>query len=510
MATWLDAAIAQFEQPAGPRWKTPGELAKAIDPSTIQTPALDLIDQALVDVERGDCDRLIISMPPQEGKSTRVTKFGPLWMLTRNPDRRIAIVSYGGDLAEEFGRDIRKMVTDNQGEDDTLDLGLRIAPDNGAVSRWRLDGHRGGVRSVGLAGGITGRPADVVFIDDPVRNREQADSEAYRARAKSFWTSTAGTRLAPGAPVILILTRWHEDDMAGWLLSREDGHRWRVINIPAQADHDPTKGETDPLGREPGEFMQSARTNEHTGQPRSRHEWEQVKVQAGSRDWNALYQGRPAPAEGALFKRDHWEPRYTEPLALQRPDGSMWVPVSDGDQLAASWDLAFKGTSSSDYVVGQVWLKRGVHLYLLDMVRRRMTFTETLTEVKALAAKWPQASAKLVEDKANGPAVMDMLSRSVPGLIPVEPEGGKVARANAASPFVEAGNVHLPAAELLPNVEELVEEAAAFPNGAHDDAVDALTQAVNRLLLNPLLYGDGDDYDLDADVDDAELLISPW
>lgn len=505
--TWLDHAADLLERPTGPRWSTPGELAAAVDPATIQTPALDLIDQALVDVENGVIDRLIISMPPQEGKSTRVTKFGPLWMLTRNPDRRIVVVSYGSDLAETFGREIRQMITANQGQDGTLDLGLRIAPDNGAVSAWQIAGKRGGVRSIGLAGGITGRPADVLFIDDPLANREQAESEKYRERAKSFWTSTGSTRLAPGAPVVLILTRWHEDDLAGWLQGREDGDRWTVINIPAQADHDPNKGQVDPLGRDPGEYMQSARTNERTGEPRSPREWEQIKVQAGTRDWNALYQGRPAPESGDVLKREWWQ-FYDSPLAIRRDDGSYWVPTSPGDELCQSWDMAFKDTSSSDYVVGQVWLRRGVHAYLLHQVRARMSFTDTLGAVKGVTARWPQAIAKYVEDKANGTAVINMLSRSVAGLIPVEPEGGKVARARAISPFIEASNVWLPDPEMdgYAWAADLVDEAAAFPNGAHDDQVDALTQALNRLLLNPILSTDQDDA-VDWDEIDDEMAI---
>ncbi|WP_198588243.1 phage terminase large subunit [Geodermatophilus chilensis] len=492
---WLDAAIAAFEQSPGPRWQTPGELARAINPATVQTPALDLIDTALVDVLNTPDGRLIVTMPPQEGKSTRVAGEFPTWVLTHNPETRIVVASYGQGLATRNGRAIRNRITSHP------ELGLSIAPDNGAVHEWTLAGHQGGVLSVGIGGGLTGRPADLMVIDDPIKDRKEADSAVYRQGVWDWWTDVASTRLAPGAPVVIILTRWHEDDLAGRLLAAEDGHLWRVLNIPAQADHMPEKGETDPLGREPGEFMLSARG-------RTTAQWQAIKVRSGARTWASLYQGRPAPAEGALFKRDQWA-RYDTPLAVERDDGSMWVPLSDGDQVAQSWDLAFKGTDGADYVVGQVWLRRGVHLYLLDQVRRRMSFTETLTAVKALSARWPQALAKFVEDKANGPAVISMLARTVPGLIPVEPEGGKVARANAASPFVEAGNVHLPTAELLPNVDDLIEEAAAFPNGAHDDAVDALTQAVNRLLISPLLFGDdtdpGDEYD---DELDAEMRIS--
>jgi predicted phage terminase large subunit-like protein len=480
LQTVADRYAAKADPPP-PRWATPGALAKAIDKATIQTPALDLIDDALVDVEAGRCDRLIISMPPQEGKSTRVTKIGPLWMLTRNPDRRIAVVSYGSDLAETFGREIRAMITQNAGQDDTLDLGLRIAPDNGAISAWQIDGHRGGVRSVGLTGGLTGRPVDVLFIDDPLSNREQAESQIFRERAKSFWTSTGSTRLAPGAPVVLILTRWHEDDLAGWLLGREDGHRWRVINIPAQADHKPELGQVDPLGREPGEYMISARTNELTGLSRSIDEWEALKVEKGSRDWNALYQGHPSPENGDVWQRQWWR-RYTTPIWTVQPDGTYRVP--DDWTLTQSWDMTFKDTKGSDYVVGQVWASRGADALLVDQVRGRMSFTTTVSAFETLTKKWPQAVAKLIEDKANGSAVMDTLRSKIAGIVAIEPKGSKYARASACSPFIEAGNAQLPAEAIqLFDTEGFIDEAAAFPNGAHDDQVDGASQALQRLLI---------------------------
>lgn len=497
MAAWWEHAAKAFEPKPEARWVSPGDLAKDVDPSTIQTPALDLIDQALIDVENGTCDRLIISMPPQEGKSTRVTKIGPLWFLTRNPERRIAVVSYSAGLALTFGRDIRKFITDNQGQDGTLDLGLRISADNGAASEWTLEGHKGGVKAVGLTGGLTGKPADILFIDDPVSNREQAESPTFRERAKNFWRSVGSTRLAPGAPVILILTRWHVDDMAGFLLSQPDKARWRVINIPAQANHDPDNGDTDPLGREPGEWMRSARTNEKTGQPRTPAEWEQIRVQAGPRDFSALYQGSPNPETGNVFPKE-WA-RYSEPMWIDRGNGVMHVPGigRDDHELVQSWDLTFKDKPTSDFVVGQVWLRVGTTAYLLDQVRARMNFNASLEAVKALSAKWPQAVAKFIEDKANGPAAINSLQSQLVGLIPIEPEGSKYARASAVSPLVHARNVILPTAELLPNVEELVEEAKAFPNAAHDDTVDTMSQAINRLLLLPLTAGLFDPIDAD-------------
>jgi len=474
-------------------WATPGDLARDIDPLTRQTPALDAIDAALVDVDNGTCDRLIITMPPQEGKTTR-TKVGALWLLHRNKRRRIVEVSYGQDLANDFGRDVRGWISTNAGTDGGLDLGLRVARDNGSVSSWTLDGHRGGLRSVGLGGGITGRPADVMIIDDPIKNREEADSEVYRAKVQNYWRSTLSTRLAPGAPVVIILTRWHEEDLAGWLLKQPDGHRWRVLNIPAQADHDPNKGETDVLGREPGEYMLSARVNEFTGEPRSAAEWEQVKVQAGSRDWEALYQGNPSPPEGNVVHRDWWK-YYDIQLWLEQPDGSRWVQAYD--ELLMSWDLTFKDTKASDYVVGQVWMRRGANAYLLDQVRGRWSFPETCRQFTALAAKWPQVVLKLVEDKANGPAVIASLKSTIPGIVPEEPQGSKLARLSAVSPLVEAGNVLLPDPARVQGaawVGDFVEELSGFPTATHDDQADATSQALNRLMLQPLLPG-GDAYE---------------
>jgi predicted phage terminase large subunit-like protein len=466
-------------QPVVPvrQWGTPGELARAIDPATVQTPALDLIDDAIVWAYGTRGARLIISMPPQEGKSSRVTKTGSLWALTRNPDTRLGIASYAQSLAEGFGREVRNWITTYCGDEGTLDLGLRIAPDYGAASRWLLDGHRGGVVCVGIGSGLTGKPLDALVIDDPLADREQAESERYRQRVWDWWQSVGAPRLAPGAPVVVILTRWHEDDLAGRLVAAEDGHRWRVLNIPALADHDPAKGQSDPLGREPGEWLKSARG-------RTDAEWEQIRVQAGSRNFASLYQGRPSPDQGNVWKRQWWR-RYREPLWSQHPDRpDAWI-VPECDEMAVSVDCAFKDTKASDYVVIQVWARRGARAYLLDQVRKRLSFTETLAAFTAVCARWPQATRKLVEDKANGTAVIDSLTAKIPGIIPVTPHESKYARASAVAPFIEAGNAWLPDPEVaLFDVDAFIEEASSFPNASHDDQVDGASQALNEMLLN--------------------------
>ena len=305
-----------------------------------------------------------------------------------------------------------------------------------------------------------------LIIDDPIKDRQQADSKTFRDRVWDWWTEVGATRLAPGAPVALVLTRWHEDDLAGRLLAAEDGHLWRVVNIPAQCDNP----DTDPLGRQVGEFMESARG-------RTQQQWEAIKTRSGPRTWASLYQGRPAPSEGALFRRDAWQ-RYDRQPWLESDGVRM---VNGGDRLIQSWDLSFKGSKTADWVVGQVWWQRGAEYWLLDQMRGRWGFSDTCERIRAMSARWPQTTAKLVEDKANGPAVIDALRRTVPGLVPVNPAGGKESRAAAVEPFVAAGNVHLPASHLAPWVDDLIEEAAAFPNAAHDDQCDALSQALTYL-----------------------------
>lgn len=432
---------------------TPGHLAQQLDPRSIQTPALDLIDRALVNLANTPDGRLIVTMPPQEGKSTRVAGDFPAWALTKDMSKRIVVASYGAALATRNGRAIRRRII-NLDRDD-----LRIADDHGSVSDWTLAGHDGGVFSVGIGGGITGRAADLLIIDDPIKSRKEAESALIRDRIWDWWTDEASARLAPGAPVVLIMTRWHQDDLAGRLLARDTEAGWQLLNIPAQADTD-----DDPLGRQPGEFMRSARG-------RTTEQWEARKRTVGSRTWHALYQGRPAPAEGGLFQRTWWRTWYDPPRL---------------DQVFMSWDMAFKGTDTSDYVVGQVWAIDGPDLYLIDQARGRWSFTETLAQFRQLVQRWPMATAKLVEDKANGTAVIDMLSREIPGIIPVEPEGGKTARAAAVTPLVEAGNVYLPAA---PWAADLIEEAASFPNSPHDDQVDALTQAITYAQISTARQG---------------------
>lgn len=402
-------------------------------------PHIVTLARALERVERGDCKRLIVSMPPRHGKSMLVSTAFPAWYLGRRPRAQIITATFSQEKADDWGRAVRNQLASPWFRQV---FGHGLALDSRAVRRFNTA--QGGVYiATGIGGTITGRGADLLLIDDPHKGEEEARSEKLRAKVQGWFRSDAYTRLMPGGAIVIVQTRWHEADLAGYVQAELAHEGWEVLNLPAINE----AGEALWTERFPLDALAL------------------IKESVGSRAWEALYQGRPSPAEGGIFKRGWWK---------------RWRAFPQLDEVLTSWDCAFKGTSSSDFVVGQVWGRRGAERYLLDQVRGRMTFTETVAAIRDLAKKWPQARAHLVEDKANGTAVIDTLKREVPGLIAVEPQGGKEARANAVSPQVEAGQVFVP--DEARWVGDFIEEAAAFPTGTHDDQVDAMSQALLRWL----------------------------
>lgn len=486
---YLEYCARSFEPRPVP-YQTPGELALAVEPGTIQTPALQLIDDALVDVEAGRCDRLIISMPPQTGKSSRVTKAASLWFLLRDPDRRIAIVSYSSDLAQDFGRDIRAYITKNSGEDGGLDLGLRIARDNGALAKWRLEGHRGGVKSVGLAAGLTGRPADALFIDDPIASMEQADSPTYRERAWNFWQSVGQTRLSPGAPVVLVLTRWHPDDLAGRLLGAEDGYGWRVINIPAQAEAlDPAD---DPLGREQGEFMESARRDERTGLALSVADWVKMKAGYTARTWAALFQGRPVPAEGVVWQ-ESWIANFR---------GRTGDSMHRWERVLVAVDPAVTSKASSDEtgIVVTAMEPEGIG-WVIDDRSLRGTPTQWGCAVWHAVFDW-SGTGIVVEDNQGGEMVLTVLQTSwpvavasyqklhpswrpmiAPPVTRVHAHRSKRVRAESVAALYEVGKVRH-AADGTDRLAALEDQMTSWTGvGDSPDRIDALVHGITAMFL---------------------------
>ena len=458
-----------FEPAPAPRWETPGELAQFLDPKTRQTPALDLIDQALVRAFNTPDSRLVISCPPQEGKSQRASRRFPLWALTQNPDLRIAVASYEANIARRWGRAIRDDITQH-----TRDLNLSVRADLSAQHEWQLDQHDGGVFTAGVGGAMTGRPVDLLLIDDPVKDREQADSPTFREKVWDWWTDTASTRLAPGAPVILILTRWHEDDLAGRLLASEDGPRWDVVSIPAQCD-DPA---TDQLGREAGEFMVSARG-------RTREQWEAIKRNAPTRTWAALYQQRPTPAEGAVWKSP-W---------IESNRGKTGEIHHDLQRIVVAVDPAATSKKSSDMtgivVTGMDSQRRG---WVLDDRTLRGSPIEWGCAAWDAVLDW-NATDIVVEDNQGGEMVLEVLNaawrvvterrttrRLMPRIQRVHAVQSKRTRAEAIAALYETGHVKH-AADGTDRLSKLEDQMLTWTgDGASPDRVDALVHGLTVLF----------------------------
>ncbi|GEO26242.1 hypothetical protein AAC03nite_20270 [Alicyclobacillus acidoterrestris] len=396
-----------------------------------------------------------------------MSKKFPAWFLGRNPTKEMIITSYSADLAYDFSR-IAKNTLDTWG---SQLFGVEV---EGAVGRWGIKGKRGGLAAAGVGGPITGRGAHVAIIDDPFKNWQDAASSTIRENVWDWYRSTLRTRLAPKGAIVLVMTRWHEDDLAGRLLeaAKVDGEKWERVDLQAVAE------EEDALGRKVGEVLWPERF--------APKEYEDMRRAVGSRLWAALYQQRPSPDEGTILKREWWK-FYKE------------IPTRF-DEIVQSWDCTFKDAQTSDYVVGQVWGRVKGDYYLLDQIRSRMDITATMQAIRNLSAKWPKSRTKLIEDKANGPAVIQMLNREISGLVAVNPNGGKVVRAQAIAGVVEAGNVYLPDPSKVSWINDFVEECAAFPNGQNDDQVDACTQAINRMsnrltaIKAPVPVGDGSSY----------------
>lgn len=386
-----------------------------------------------------------------------VSETFPSWFIGRNPERRVIEVSYGDLLARRFGR-LNKSKIEEFGAEL---FGIKIASENSSVINWGIENHGGQMVSAGFGGSITGQGADLLLIDDPIKNRKEADSQLFRDRLWDEYRNTLLTRLTPTARIIIILTRWHEDDLAGRIL-KEEGNNWSILNLPAIAEKD------DLLGREEGKalwpeygFDENYMTN--------------IKVSIGSRAFNSLYQQRPSSIEGNLFKRDYF--RYYSELPRL-------------NQIIISLDCAFKDSSTSDYNAFLIIGRNRANFYALDLIKGRFDIIKTMQILRNLCIKYPTARTKLIETKANGDAVIQMLRKDIPGIVGFNPDVSKVARANAVIPYFEAGNFYLPEPTLNPWVEDYIEELVSFPNGVNDDCVDATTQAL--LYLSKSIRNIGD------------------
>lgn len=406
--------------------------------------------------------RLAISAPPRHGKSEFMSFTLPLWHMIRWPHKRVMHATYEATLSAFYTRRVRNWIREKGAQ-----FGVGIRQDLAKDREWGTtamspDGEWrntefGGMMGAGVGGAFTGRGGDLLICDDPIKGPEQASSPAYIDKLRSWFEGVFMPRVEPGGNVIVLHTRWNDDDLIGYI-TNDSEEEWEYINLPALSDV-----ETDDfLNREPGLPLCPERFTVK--------DLEAIKHNRGGFVWLPMYQGNVGGTGGNIFKR-MWFKTY---------DGHT---LPDGARLAGwSWDLAFKKSPQSSFVSGQLWFKCGPDYYLREEVHDRLSFTESVAVFEAACKRTPHVTAKLVEDKANGPALIDMMKKRVSGIIPINPAdygGDKVARAVAVSPLVEAGNVYIPDPQSHPWVAAWLDEICRFPLAKRNDRVDAFSQFIN-------------------------------
>ncbi len=420
-----------------------------------------LLIEKLEAVERGEIKRLMLFLPPGSAKSTYGSVLFPGWYLGRNGGKSVIAASHNGELAERFGRKVRNYVGGTE-FNRVFDCGL--ADDSKAAARWETT-TGGEYFAVGVGGSVTGRRADLGIIDDPVKSREEADSETVRDKVWEWYKADFYTRLKPGAAIVLIQTRWHEDDLAGRLLkdAEEGGEQWEVVSLAMEAE------EGDPLGREVGELLWP--------------EWftQEMIAQAkrDPRNWLALYQQKPRPDGGGVFKRE-WVMYY----------GGSPEDAKGGTNRYMLVDAANEKRPTNDFT--SIWilgLGQDDNFYVLDMVRDRLSLTERGEMVMRMHRKWKPMQTRYERYGMMGDIQhikhLQGLQNYRFDITEVAGKTPKNDRIKRLIPAFERNRVWFPnsmhktnhAGELRDLVSDFVEqELLAFPVSTHDDMLDALAR----------------------------------
>lgn len=450
----------------------------------------DFLCKKLQDFADKKIKRLMVFMPPRHGKSELTSRRFPAWLLGRNPKTKIIATSYAAELSSSFNRDVQRIIDDEKYSElypETKLNGANVRTTKSWLRNndiFEVVNHGGFYRSAGVGGAITGLGGDYLIVDDPFKNYEEAKSPTIRRKVFEWYTSTLYTRQEKDAGILLIQTRWHEDDLAGMLLQMqkkggEFADSWEVVNFPAILEYPSPE---DP--RQPGEPLWPNKYDSR---------WMQItKTSLGSFQFSALYQQNPTPDEGQ-FVRASWLKTYD--LTPER-----------FEKVCISWDMTFgSDKKTGDFVVGAVYGKRGSSIYLLDRVRGQWDFPETIAQFKRLSEKWPKISAKLIEAKANGQAVIDSLKKQISGIIPIIPTASKASRLAACQPLYEAGNIFYPSSLIAPWIGQHIDEVVGFPNVKNDDSVDAETQAISWLNTHSAKFSDAFTDFIPSGFDNGEI-----
>ncbi len=397
-------------------------------------------------------------MPPRHGKSEFASKVFPAWYLATHPDKRVIVASYAAEFAATWGRKARELLQDHGMR--FFDAALRH--DSKAADAWNIEGHSGGMQTCGVGGPLTGKGADILIIDDPIKNAEEANSEVYRQKTWDWYISTAYTRLEPGGSVILIQTRWHEDDLAGRILAhaRETGEQWTIINLPAMAESG------DALARHPGEPLWPDRYDLAA--------LEGIKKTVGSYYFSALYQQRPVPPEGGLFKKS-WFRYYSADNDVYRMGQGGGIVHAKHCRRFGTMDIAYSLKKTADYTVLCSWaVTPKCDLLLLDMMRARIDAPDFVRIIKKNYVDFNLDYIGI--EKMLGTSLIAhgvrMEGLTVRMLIA---DTDKITRSIPAQIRMEGGQIYIPANH--PERETIEHELMSFPFGAHDDIVDCFSYA---------------------------------
>lgn len=423
-------------------------------------PHLQYVQKYIDKVTSGEIRRLMVFMPPQHGKSSQLTIRYPAYLFEKNPKKRIVVAAYGTDLAEEFSGQIRNLVRAR---------GL-VSLDNEkqAVDRWRTTAG-GGLKAVGIGSAVTGFSADLIIIDDPVKNREEANSRAKRESTWKWYTDDLMTRQQASTPIIIQMTRWHEDDLAGRLLERNPVGtplEWHVIRLPALSEgNDP---EDYPVNREFDEPLCP-----------ELHPYEQLMEfkETMQSSFAALYQQRPTPAEGEVWKKAWFNEDGKDDTPLRT------VPKFPNNvKRAQVWDTALEVKERNDFsAMVEGAMDEAGNIYVAAMVNEKLDFPSLARRMRQEYERIDQAGDLCVEDKASGKPARQQLKRE--GIPVIEVPAGtsdKEARAKSVTQYAEGGKIYF---VMQPgNVNDLLlTQLVTFPNGKHDDLHDAFVHLLRRL-----------------------------
>lgn len=450
---------------------------------------IDAICEHLQAVTDGEIKRLLINMPPRNLKSVTATVMYPCWTWINNPYKRFISVSYSDSLSKRHNMDRRHIIQSPWYQNNWQDN--FILKDDMNTQRKFGNDHEGFMMSTSINGTLTGDGGDIIILDDP-HNPKKAESDAERQQALDFFTQTLPSRLndKKSGAIIVIMQRLHEEDISGHILSKDLGYTH--LNLPAVAEEKtiitfPKTGRE--VVREVGDVLNPARED--------KEELEQLKKDMGSYAFSGQYQQTPTPSGGGMAKKwwwRYWKPKGVSlpPVRVKNEDGkyieieAIEIPEKFDDMMQ-SWDMAFKAKKDNDFVGCGIWKKKGADKFLVDLLKERLDFTQSVAAVRNMKKKYPNIRKIVIEDKANGPAVITTLKHEITGIIPYNPgSDSKEARAAACTPQIEAGNVYLPHPALYEWVDEYIDIWAKFPLVKHDEEVDITSQALNYWESKPL------------------------